>query len=115
MAESFIDDELAAQLERNEKLVETMLEHGADLDEERPIDFFFFAAEAGDAKKLADDLAAQGFDVTFVADDDLDGKWPVQVARAASVREVIAEPFVATLVRTAARYLAEFDGWGTAV
>lgn len=115
MAESFINDELLQQLARNEKLVETMLEHGADLDEPRPIDFFFFASTAADAKSLAGDLQALGFESAYIAEEEIEGKWAVQVVRNDTVADVTKEAFVEQLVRMAAKYLAEFDGWGTAV
>jgi regulator of RNase E activity RraB len=115
MAESFIEDELTEQLMRNEKIVETIVRHGADLEEERPIDFFFFTNSHADALALAADLEAAGFEDAYVPDEDHEGKWAVQAIRNDSVTNVTESVFVEQIVRLAAKYLAEFDGWGTEV
>jgi hypothetical protein len=113
--QSFIDDDIREQLSRNEKLVETFLEHGADLDEERPVDFFFYTESPEAARALADDLEANGFDEAAVLPEPTDGKWGVQAIKKASVNGVTDAAFVEKLVRIAANHLAEFDGWGAAV
>jgi len=114
-AKSFIEDEVMAQRARNEKLVETIVRHGGELEEERPIDFFFYAENRVDAEALAEDLELIGFDSTHVPDDPIEGKWSVQAVRMATVLEVTDDAFVERIVRTAAKYLAEFDGWGAPV
>lgn len=115
MAESFIHDELAEQLVRNEKIVETIVRHGADLEEERPVDFFFYTNTHADALALAGDLESSGFETAYVPDEDYEGKWAVQAVRNDSVANVTEAAFVEGIVRLAAKYLAEFDGWGTEV
>jgi hypothetical protein len=115
MAGSFIEEELAVQLARNDQLVRVIEREGADLAEPRPIDFFFYPSTRADAVALAGDLASLGFTTTHIADEEQDGQWSVQVARTDSVTAVTEEAFVEQLVRVAAKYLAEFDGWGTAV
>jgi regulator of RNase E activity RraB len=115
MAESFIHDELAEQLARNEQIVQTIERHGADLDEERPIDFFFYTTTHADALSLAADLEATGFETAYVPEEDNEGKWAVQAIRNDSVVNVTQPTFVEQIVRLAAKYLAEFDGWGTEV
>ena len=114
-AKSFIEDELAAQRARNEKIVETIVRHGGELEEERPIDFFFYTDNRADAEALAEDLESIGFDSTHVPDDPIDGKWSVQAVRMGTVLEVTDDTFVERIVRLTAKYLAEFDGWGTPV
>lgn len=115
MAESFIKEELAAQLARNEKLLQVFAEHGADPDELRPIDFFFYTADREAAEGLARDLVAEGFETVQVTEEEIEGKWAVQAVRTDSVNAITAEPFVEKIVRLAARYLAEFDGWGAPI
>jgi regulator of RNase E activity RraB len=117
VAESFIEKELEEQRVRNAKIVETFERHGGDVDEPRPIDFFFYANSHPDAAALGRDLEAMGFDAVYVAspDDDIGGKFPVQAVKNDTVAAVTAEEFVGRLVRLTAKYLAEFDGWGTAV
>jgi regulator of RNase E activity RraB len=114
-AKSFIEDEVATQRARNERLVEAIVRHGGELEEERPIDFFFYAENRSDADALANDLEEIGFDSTHVPDDPVDGKWSVQAVRMATVLEVTDEVFVERIVRLAAKYLAEFDGWGAPI
>ena len=115
MAESFIQDELTGQLARNEQLVQTIERHGGDLDEERPIDFFFYTNTHADALALAADLEASGFETAYVPDEANEGKWAVQAIRNDTVANITQLPFVEQIVRLAAKYLAEFDGWGTSV
>jgi regulator of RNase E activity RraB len=115
MAESFLEEDLDAQKARNESLVEVFLEHGADLGEKRPIDFFFYANSQQDAIALAADLGPLGFASVDVANEAFDGKWGVTAVRLDSIAAVTDEAFVGRLVRLAATYLAEFDGWGAPI
>ncbi len=115
MAGSFIEEELATQAARNVKLVETIEQHGGDLDEIRPIDFFFYTSSESEARALATDLEDAGFDSTHVAVEEIEGKWSVQAIRMDSVTNVTEETFVERIVRMCVKYLAEFDGWGTAI
>lgn len=115
MAESFIEKELQEQRARNERIVATLERHGADVDEPRSIDFFFLANSREDAEALARDLEQMGFELTHVSNDEVDGKWPLQAIRTDTVTAVTEDRFVERLVRLTAKYLAEFDGWGTAV
>jgi hypothetical protein len=114
-AESFIDDDLASQQYRNEKLLEVFREEGADLGEERPIDFFFYTADRESAEALAGDLWALGFAEVNVGTEPWNGQWSVTGVFLASVATVTNKDFVERLVRLAAKYLAEFDGWGAPV
>lgn len=114
MGESFLHDDVVAQLARNEQLVHTIERNGGDLDEERSIDFFFYANSHGDALKLAADLETRGFEV-FVPDEPTEEKWAVQAARMDTVTAITQQAFVEEIVRLASTYLAEFDGWGTAI
>ena len=115
MAGSFIEEELAIQSARNAKLVESIEQHGGDLAETRPIDFFFYTASEPEARALATDLEDAGFDSTHVAVEEIEGKWSVQAIRMDSVEAITEGAFVERIVRICVKYLAEFDGWGTAV
>ena len=112
--ESFIESEIAAQLVRNGRLLEIIEQHGASLNDLRPIDFFFYTTSAEDGVALSNDLAAQGFQVRGTSEAS-DGKWSVQATREMSVQAATSEQFVEQLIRQAAKYLAEFDGWGTPI
>jgi Protein of unknown function (DUF1260). len=115
MAESFIEEELAIQAARNARLIETIEQHGGDLTVTRPIDFFFFTTMEADARSLAEDLEDAGFDRTHVSVEEIEGKWSVQGVRMDSILGVTSESFVEQIVRLCVKYLAEFDGWGTAI
>jgi regulator of RNase E activity RraB len=115
MADSFIDSEVAAQELRNRELIAAIESEGADLQAKRQIDFFFYTIERADADALAADLLAAGFSAAQVGDEPYEGKWPVQGELNASVNEITDLAFVERMVRLAAKYLAEFDGWGTAL
>jgi hypothetical protein len=112
--EAFIETEVAEQLARNEKLVETIVEHGGELDEERPIDFLFYVSTEVAAQSLAADLEDAGFEEVTVAAVP-DEQVAVHAVRRASITAITDERFVRRLVGIAAKQLAEFDGWGTAI
>ena len=115
MAGSFIEEELAIQTARNAKLIETIEQQGGDLTEIRPIDFFFYTSSEPEARSLATDLEDAGFDSTHLAVEEIEGKWSVQAIRMDTVAAVTDGAFVERIVRICVKYLAEFDGWGTAV
>lgn len=115
MAGSFIEEELAIQAARNARLIETIEQHGGDLTEVRPIDFFFYASTEQEARSLASDLEDAGFDSTHVSIEEIEGKWSVQAIRMDSVEAITDDAFVERIVRLCVKYLAEFDGWGTAI
>jgi regulator of RNase E activity RraB len=115
MAKQFIEDDVDAQLVRNESLLEVIRDHGADLDERRPIDFFFYAGDRAVAVDFAAELKKLGFNEIQVAEEAVDGTWSVQAVKLDSVNTITAPAFVESIVRLAAQYLVEFDGWGTSI
>ena len=113
MAENFIRDETEAQLARNVKLVEKIEQLGGNCQKRRTIDFFFYASNEKDAEALAEDLREIGLSNVQVGSRP--EAWAITAEREASVDDVTDAAFVQKLVSAAAKYLAEFDGWGTAV
>lgn len=114
MADS-IENEIAVHIARNEKLVELIEEHGASLDEDRAIDFFFYVNDRADAEGLAQDLSAADFRSVEVLPEQVGDKWSVHAERFASVLDITAADFVESLVQVTMRHRAEFDGWGSAL
>ncbi|HEX9984688.1 MAG TPA: ribonuclease E inhibitor RraB [Thermoanaerobaculia bacterium] len=114
-AESLIEESLQAHLTRNEELVKLFVEHGGDLDDTRPVDFFFYADSQESAEALANDLQPFLDEVAVMPEADDAGKWAVQGVKQTSVNAVTEPGFVEKLVRAAAHQLAEFDGWGAPV
>src|SRR5260370_39853545 len=98
-AESFIDDDLAGQIVRNEKLLDVFREEGADLGEERPIDFFFYTADRESAEALANDLWALGFAEVNVGREARNGQWSGIGVFQASGATVTGKAFRESLVR----------------
>ena len=64
---------------------------------------------------LQNDLWALGFSEVNVGSEARNGQWSVIGVFQASVATVTDKAFVENLVRLAAKYLAEFDGWGAPV
>jgi hypothetical protein len=115
VAESFIGEEVATHIARNEKLRALITKQGASLDERRPIDFFFYAEDRPAALNLARDLEIAGFEQAQVGNESLDGKWSIHAVRFDSVTAITSPSFVEQMVKLAAQYLAEFDGWGAPI
>ena len=113
--EDTIEKEIAVHTARNEKLVEIIEEHGASLDEDRTIDFFFYLDARENADALAKDLTAADFVNVQVLPEQVGEKWSVHAERFASVADIVAADFVESLVQVSMRHQAEFDGWGTAL
>lgn len=112
--ESFIDGEIAIQRALNKALIEAFETEGGDLDAPREVDFSFYAGSREDAASLVRDLESRGFQAE-TGDETKEGTWSVHATLQASVNAVTDERFVEDLVRLAAKYLAEFDGWGAAI
>lgn len=110
-----VETEIAVHTARNEKLIELIEEHGASLDEDRAIDFFFYVDDRADAEALAKDLIAADFRSVEVLPEQVGEKWSVHAERFASVADITAADFVESLVQVTMRHRAEFDGWGTAL
>jgi hypothetical protein len=113
MAENPIPEDVAFHIARNEKLVERIADLGGDLTKPRTIDFFFYVPEEEDAQLLAADLRNLAFQNVQVSWSQT--QWAVIGEYRGSVAQVTEAVFVERLASLAARYLAEFDGWGTAV
>jgi len=113
MAEDLIPEEVSHHVARNEKLVERIVQLGGDLEESRTIDFFFYVPTRDDAELLAGDLRAIAFENVNTSPSG--NQWAVTGEYSGSVSDITETGFVERLARLAARYLGEFDGWGTAV
>ena len=113
MAENPIPGEVEHHIARNEKLVERIVQLGGDLDESRTIDFFFYVAEEHDGELLATDLRNLAFHNVHVSRST--DRWAVTAEYVGAVSTITEIVFVERLATLAAKYLGEFDGWGTAV
>lgn len=113
MAENPVPDDVNRHVARNEKLVARIVELGAKVGETRSIDFFFYVPDEHDAGLMAADLRNLGFRNVHVSKSR--DQWAVTGEYEGSVSEITELTFVERLVRLAATYLGEFDGWGTAV
>jgi hypothetical protein len=113
MAENLIPESVSRHVARNEKLVERIVELGGELDESRTIDFFFYVSDEQDGELLAADLRNLAFQNVRVSPSK--DQWAVVGEYQGSVSEITDVAFIERLASLAAKYLGEFDGWGTAV
>jgi hypothetical protein len=113
MAQNSIREDVAYHITRNEKLTNRIKELGEDLAEARTIDFFFYVPDEQAAAHLAEDLRNLTFQGVCVSRSK--DQWAVTGEYQASVSEITKPAFVKKLATLAAKYVGEFDGWGTAV
>jgi hypothetical protein len=106
------DNDVARHVARNEQLVAKIQELCGNLQEDRVIDFFFYAPMEHEARQLAAELHELAFVNVHVAERP--ANWVITAERHASVADITEESFVAQLASLASKCHAEFDGWGTA-
>ena len=110
-----IDEDLAAHARRNASLVRHITDRGGDPQRPRSIDCFFHVRSEDDAIALSAALQPRGFrdiEVTHAAPSG-GHPWTVQASVRSTVAAFTAPARVEELVRIAAHFDAEFDGWGT--
>ena len=109
---------LSGHEERNRKLLRVFEENRVDLFESRSIDLHFSAAGRANSERLADELSRRGFKIVCMVParvrDGLEA-WNIEAETVASLSEVTAAGFTATLTDLAADFRAEYEGWGTSV
>jgi hypothetical protein len=101
---------------RNVELLKTVAESGVALEQDRPIDCFFWSATEDGAKSLADELRLLGYrDVAMSPPNDRTDLWSVQGQTTISPAAITNPVTVRELVEMAARHSSDFDGWGTEI
>lgn len=117
-SEADIDEIIEGHEIRNETLRKTLLAKGIDLGEPRVIECHFWVWSEENAASLGEDLIRQGFEILVGgrADSVKDPKlWNVEAAIKQSIELTLRREFTDELVRTAARHLGKYDGWGTSL
>jgi regulator of RNase E activity RraB len=116
MDEKYIQENIAGHNARNKELLKQISERGVDLDTPRPIDILFWVADEQNANSLVETLAKNGLgDFYSVPPDDETETWIVEGQVLISPRSVCQEQFTEKLVRLAAAYSGDYDGWGTSI
>lgn len=115
MNKSAVQENTAAHLKRNAKLVQHITDRGGDTQRERNIDCFFHTHTEDDAIALSRLLKSRGFQELSIthADDQDEYPWTVQGFLRSSVAAFTAPDRVEEVVRISAQHDALFDGWGT--
>jgi regulator of RNase E activity RraB len=117
-SEADIEEIIEGHESRNEALRQTLVAKGIDLGEPRVIECHFWAWSEENAASLAEDVVRQGFQILVrrPADSVKDPKlWNVEAAIKQSIELTLRREFTDELVRTAARHLGKYDGWGTSL
>jgi regulator of RNase E activity RraB len=103
---------------RNRELLQTLIEKGVPVSEERVIEHHFWAQGQKAAALLASSLYAERFLVLTIAPVPvIEGEncWNVEASIKQSPVDASTMTFVEKLTRLAANYEAVYDGWGTVI
>lgn len=100
---------------RNLDYRDKLIERGIWLDDPRSVELHFWADEQTGAALLAKALYQSGFLILMLAPSDQDDgnvRWSIQTGIKVPISRILSQEFTETMVRLAAEYSAEFDGWG---
>lgn len=117
ISEDDILQAIAGHEARNLALVEALHRHKVAFTHERLTDQYFWAPDEPAARGLAGDLAALGLLIENVGPGQTaDGVplWDVSARVRWSPAQVVKRDTVELFVRVAAKWGAQYDGWGTA-
>jgi regulator of RNase E activity RraB len=111
-----VHKESVAHDRRNMVLLTSLAEKGVDLQAERPIEIFFYAASESDAHQLARALKPVELEVVRTGPPSgPNAEWCVEARAHAAPQAVAAREYTRSLVILAAAHNARYDGWGTEV
>ena len=89
---------------------------GAKKEDEKGIDFFFYAEELNDALDLMNHLKGLQYDVQCYQPETAQDKWFVTGhTQKLQMKENVLIAWTEKMETIANRYNSEFDGWGTLV
>ena len=112
-AEGAVAQAVEEHVEGDAALLRQLGERGVDLDAPRAIDLHFFAPDAERAKDLAARLQADYGGKAKIGLSSGDDEVSVELTIQASPRAVAEREAIDQRVRTAHRFEANHDGWGT--
>ena len=104
--------------QRNMELLKAFIEKKVNLDEPRSIDLHFWAWGQPNSVQLAHELYQKGLLILNLSPAYIDSdpeRWNIEAGTKLSIAKVVDEVFTGELVDLAARFDANYDGWGTSV
>lgn len=115
-------DEIVLAIEghnrRNLALKDNLVQKGIVLDDPRAVELHFWSAEQRNAALLARALYQAGFLVLVLAPNEQENGsilWNIEAGLKEPISKVISSEFTERMVRLAAEFSSDFDGWGTSV
>lgn len=116
--EAAIRESIAGHQARNAELALRLKEKGADMNRLYTIEHHFWASNQRDAAHLAKRLYEKGYLITAIDRLERDAGsevWNISTEIQRTPTEAISEELTGDLVRTAAEYAADYDGWGMSI
>src|SRR5215813_6661528 len=110
--------ELCRHHERNPELRVKFEQKETNLEESRPVEFYFCARSQRDAAVLGRSLYQLGFlirQIAPAATDDDPERWLVEAGARISLHQALGDELAKKLIDLAAAEDATFDGWGTSI
>ena len=116
--ETEIQKSITAHNARNIELLKLIREKGVAIDEPHSVDHHFYASGQKDAALLAKELYKRGYLVLVLSPpstEDGQGHWNIGVGIQRAPAEAASHRITEELVRLAAKFDADYDGWGTLI
>jgi len=113
-----LSEKLLGHERRNAELIKYFTERQINLSEPRSIELHFWAWGQPNSVRLAHSLYGREFMLLMLGparlEDDPD-RWNIEAGTRLSIVDVVDKNFTGGLVDLAAKFDAEYDGWGTTV
>lgn len=103
---------------RNNELLKHIGEKGVVIDKPRPVEHHFYASSQKDAAFLAKELYNRGYLILALMPSHTEegsDHWNVEAGIQRTPAEAASHRITEELVRLAAKFDADYDGWGTLI
>ncbi|MEZ0261717.1 MAG: ribonuclease E inhibitor RraB [Alphaproteobacteria bacterium] len=111
------EEEIAQQRAANARVIELMMECGAEPGKTYNIEHFIYAPDAASAQALSDEAAAAGYTAFPISHNTFQGadNWRVFLTRDAVAQEQAVDDSAIFLLSLCNKYNAIYDGWGAGI
>jgi len=111
------EEEIAQQRAANARVIELMMECGAEPGQAYTIEHFIYAPDAASAQALSDEAAAAGYTAFPISHNTFQGAddWRVFLTRDAVAQEQAVDEAAIFLLSLCNKYDAVYDGWGAGI